>query len=54
MIHFPCAEFMWPALSQVIDEKNQDEASNRLLVAHLIESIINKEFPSLKFALKVF
>ena len=45
--------FMWPALAQVIDDNNEEEASTRLLFAHLLESIIGFEFPSIKFALKV-
>ncbi|KAL7287734.1 hypothetical protein TKK_0018119 [Trichogramma kaykai] len=52
ILHFPSAMFLWPALAQVIDDNNEEEASTRLLFAHLLEYIVALEFPSVKFALK--
>ncbi|XP_058789417.1 protein broad-minded-like [Phymastichus coffea] len=52
IIKFPSAAFMWPALAQVVDETDDREASTRLLFAHMLETIVNNEFPIIKFALK--
>ena len=53
IIQFPSSIFMWHTLAQVFDENNEAESSMRLLFAHLLESIISTEFPTVKFALKV-
>lgn len=53
ILRFPSAMFMWSSLAQVVDENNEEEASTRLLFAHLLESIISLEFPTIRFALKV-
>lgn len=44
---------MWPALAQAVDESNEEEASTRLLFAHLLENVVSQEFPTIKFAIKV-
>ncbi|XP_014204749.1 protein broad-minded-like [Copidosoma floridanum] len=52
ILHFPSVMFMWPALEKVMDGDDKEESYTRLLFAHLLESIISLEFPTVKFALK--
>ncbi|XP_011498463.1 PREDICTED: protein broad-minded-like [Ceratosolen solmsi marchali] len=52
MLRFPTTTFIWFNLAQVIDENNHQEASTKLLFAHLLDNIISHEFPMTKFALK--
>jgi hypothetical protein len=53
MLHVPAAMFMWFNLARVVDGYNEEEASTKLLFAHLLDNIVSLEFPRLKFALKV-
>ncbi|KAJ8675692.1 hypothetical protein QAD02_011478 [Eretmocerus hayati] len=52
ILRLPSTTYMWPALGTVIDENHEEEASSRLLFAHLLESIVALEFPTIKFTLK--
>lgn len=53
IVRFPSAIFLWPALADVVDKSNEEESTTRLLLAHLLEFLVSKEFPNIKYAMKV-
>ncbi|XP_043483226.1 protein broad-minded-like [Leptopilina heterotoma] len=52
IVRFPSAIFLWPALADVVDKSNEEESTTRLLLAHLLEFLVSKEFPTIKYAMK--
>lgn len=52
IVRFPSAIFLWPALADVVDKSNEEESTTRLLLAHLLEFLVSKEFPNIKYAMK--
>ncbi|XP_015438012.1 PREDICTED: protein broad-minded-like [Dufourea novaeangliae] len=51
LIRFPVTTFLWPNLGKVSDKNIQEECAAQFTFMQLLETVINKEFPHIKFAL---
>ncbi|XP_043260718.1 protein broad-minded-like [Colletes gigas] len=52
LIRFPITIFLWSNWGKVIDKNIKEECATQFTFMQLLESIVSKEFPHIKFALK--